>query len=210
MVITISREYGAGGSEVARRVAAALSWSVVDNELVEQVAARAGLTLAEVADRDERVPSFVERLARTLAASMPELVPATEAVDAEGDEARLVRISESVVSDLAARGRVVLVGRAAPVVIGRRDHAIHVRLVAPRTMRIHAAVERLGIDPAEAARILDETDAMRARYHLEYYERDWTDPLHYDMTLNTGLLGMQGATDVIVGRARGMGWGERG
>src|SRR5262249_25582825 len=77
MLITIARQYGAGGSEVARRVAGALEWRVVDNELVEQVAARAGLQPEDVAELEERVPTFVERLARTLAAATPELFPAT-------------------------------------------------------------------------------------------------------------------------------------
>src|SRR5690242_7881735 len=112
MVVTISREYGAGGSEVARRVAAAPGWSVGDHELVEQVAERAGLTPAEVAEREERAPTFVERLSRTLAAAMPEFVAPPGGTVPELDEARLVRITESVVAELAEKGKVVLVGRA--------------------------------------------------------------------------------------------------
>ena len=206
MVITISRQYGAGGSEVARRVAEALGWQVVDNELVEQVAARAGMSATEVAEREERAPSFVERLTRTLAAATPELFPPPGGTVTELEEASLVRITEGVVSEMARRGRVVLVGRAAPAVIGKRMDALHVKLVAPRAWRIHAACERLGMDPAEATRILDETDAMRARYHKEYYQRDWSDPVHYHMMLNTGELGLAGATALIVAGTRALGW----
>src|SRR5512138_659188 len=115
MLITISRQYGAGGSEVARRVAAALGWRVVDNELVEQVAARAGLPPERVAEREERVSTFVERLARSLAAATPEVFPPPESAGTAQDlaEADLVRITETVVAEVAAQGRVVLVGRAA-------------------------------------------------------------------------------------------------
>lgn len=206
MVITISRQYGAGGSDVARRVASALGWSVVDNELVEQVAQRAGIPMAEVAERDERAPGFVERLTRTLAAATPELFPPPEGTVADLDEATLVRITESVVGDMAARGRVVLVGRAAPAVLGQQEEALHVKLVAPRPFRIHAASQRLGMDPAEVVKIVDDTDAMRARYHREYYSRDWADPLNYHMVLNTGALGLAGAAGVIVARAHALGW----
>jgi cytidylate kinase len=206
MVITISRQYGAGGSDVARRVAAALGWSVVDNELVEQVAQRAGIPMAEVAERDERAPGFVERLTRTLAAATPELFPPPEGTVADLDEATLVRITESVVGEMAGRGRVVLVGRAAPVVLGQQEDALHVKLVAPRPFRIHAASQRLGMDPAEVVKIVDDTDAMRARYHREYYNRDWADPLNYHMVLNTGALGLAGAAGVIVARAHALGW----
>ena len=209
MLITISRQYGAGGSEVARRVAAALGWRVVDNELVEQVAARAGLPPERVAEREERVSTFVERLARTLAAATPEVFPPTDAAGVVVDlaEAELVKITEAVVSEIAAEGRVVLVGRAAPAVLARQTDALHVKLVAPRAFRIQVACTRLGCGAAQAAAILDDTDKMRARYSREHYRRDWNDPVNFHMVLNTGVLGFDGATEVIAGRARAMGWG---
>jgi cytidylate kinase len=208
MLITISRQYGAGGSEVARRVAAALGWRVVDNELVEQVAARAGVSPERVAEREERVSTFVERLARTLAAATPEVFPPPESAGTVQDftEAELVRITETVVAEVAARGRVVLVGRAAPAVLARQKEALHVKLVAPRAFRLQVAAERLHCNAAQASAVLEDTDTMRARYHRQYYKRDWNDPVNYHMVLNTGVLGFEGATEVIVARAGAMGW----
>ena len=208
MLITISRQFGAGGSEVARRVAAALGWCVVDNDLVEQVAARAGVPAERVARYDERVPTFVERLARTLAAATPDVFPPPDSARAVMDmpEAELVKVTEAVVTEIAARGRVVVVGRAAPAVLAQETDALHVKLVAPRPFRIRVAAERLRSDPTHAAAVLDETDRMRARYIREYYRRDWEDPVNFHMVLNTCLLGFDGATEVVVGRARAMGW----
>ena len=210
MLITISRQFGAGGSEVARRVADALGWRVVDNELVERVAARAGLPAERVAEREERCATFLERLARALAAATPDVFPPPDTAGEVADlpEADLVRITEVVVSEIAAQGRVVLVGRAAPAVLERQTNALHVRLVAPRAFRIQVAADRLGCPPADAARLLDETDKMRARYTREHYRRDWGDPVNFHLVLNTGALGFDGATRVIVGRAEAMGWGE--
>jgi cytidylate kinase len=204
MLITISRQYGAGGSEVAARVARALGWRVVDNELVERVAARAGLTPEDVAQREERVPSFIERLARTVVAATPELVVPPEAGGTAPtlSEADLVRVTETVVGEIAAEGRVVLVGRAAPAVLARERDAIHVKMVAPRDWRIRAVAERLGMSLENAAALTDETDRSRARYHREYYQRDWADPANYHLTLNTAALGFDGAAELIVGRAR--------
>ena len=211
MLITISRQYGAGGSEVARRVAASLGWRVVDNELVEEVATRAGLPREDVAEREERLPGFAERLARTLAASTPELfaAPAPGGTVPKLQEADLVRITETVVAEVAAKGRVVLVGRAAPAVLAMEDNCLHVKLVAPRHYRIEAAAERLGVDLKKAAEITDETDARRERYLRQFYSRDWNDPVNYHMVLNTGVLGPEGATDVIAGEAKRRGWFTR-
>jgi cytidylate kinase len=209
MLITISRQYGAGGSEVARRVAAALGWRVVDNELIEEVAARAGIPADQVAERDERAPSFVERLARTLAASTPELFPPSVPGGTlpKLQEVDLVRMTESVVAEAAAKGRLVLVGRAAPAVLAQERDGLHVKLVAPRPYRIQAAAERLGVDLQKAATVVDESDSTRDRYHRQYYHRDWNDPVNYHLVLNTGALGLDSATSVIVSEARRRGWG---
>ena len=208
MLITISRQFGAGGSIVARQVAERLGWRVVDNELVEQVAARAGLSPEHVAEREERVSTFVERLARTLAAASPDVFPPPESAGAVVDvpETDLVRITEKVVAEVAAQGRVVLVGRAAPAVLSREADALHVKLVAPRAFRIRVAADRLGCAGDKAAAVLDRTDRMRERYLREYYRRDWNDPVNYHLVLNTGVLGFEGATELIVARAKAMGW----
>src|ERR687891_797325 len=159
MLITISRQYCAGGSEVAERVARALGWRVVDNELVERVAARAGLAPEDVAQREERVSTFIERLASTVVAATPELVVPLEAGGTAPSlsEADLVRVTERVVEEVAAEGRVVLVGRAAPAVLARERDAIHVKVVAPRDWRIRVIVQRLGLPLAEAATLTDDT-----------------------------------------------------
>lgn len=205
MLITISRQFGAGGSLVAKLVAEQLGWSVIDNELVDEVARRIGKPVEEVAEREERVPSFVERLARALVAS-PE-VPLVTATPVESlDEAELVKMTEVVVAEVAQEGRVVLVGRAASAVLAREIGAIHVQLVAPRPFRVRVVAERSSIDPRAAEKQIAETDAQRARYHKQYYGRDWSDPVNYHMVLNTGALGFDGAAAAIVARARALGW----
>jgi cytidylate kinase len=208
MLITVSREYGAGGSEVAARAARSLGWRLVDNELVERVAALAGLTPEDVVQREERVSTFIERLARTLVAATPELVvpPEARGTAASLTEEDLVRITERVVEEAAAAGKVVLVGRAAPAVLALERDAIHVKVVAPREWRIRTAAERLGVPLEEAATLTDETDRMRARYHRQHYQRDWNDPINYHLVLNTAALGLDGAAEVVVARARALGW----
>lgn len=206
MLITISRQFGAGGSQVASLVARELAWKLIDDELVDRVAERAGVSREEVAAREERAPSFIERLARLTALELPELfLPSAEAIQEFG-EAHLVRITRALVEEIAAEGRCVVVGRASAAVLARSADTLHVRLVAPLEIRIRTATERLGLDPGEAPRIVEERDQNRARYHREYYERDSNDPVHYDMVLNTGRLGFEGAAGVIVARARALSW----
>ena len=207
MIITISRQLGAGGGDVAQAIADRLGWSVIDNELIDEVAARAGMPAEEVAERDESAPGFIERLARTLATAMPEFVAPEGGTLPELTEERLVKVTERVVADLAAQGQVVLVGRAAPAVLETHPNALHVRVAAPVAYRAARLVERDGIDLKEAEKLIHEVDGNRGRYHKQYYGRDWDDASNYDLVVNTGRLGVEGAVDVILDRVARM---ERG
>jgi len=208
-VITITRQYGAGGSEVARRVAERLHWAVIDNEFVSAVAAQAGLPAEAVAASEERVPSLIARLGRALAASSPEMFVPSAAATAEVEEERLVAVTERVVREAAAQGRVVLVGRGGQAILAGTPNqdALHVYVTAPRDARIGAAMQRLGLSAAEAARAADTTDADRDRYVHRYYGRRRDDPTNYHLVVNTALLGFDGAADVIVCAAGQRGWG---
>jgi len=201
MLITISREYGAGGSYVARTVAERLGWRLVDNELVETIAQRAGMSTSEAQERVERGPTFVERLVRALAASNPELLTPASVQPPEAEDARIQKITEQVVSE-SASDHAVLVGRAASTVIGRRDDALHVKLVGTQEYRRQVIAERLGVSIDEAARRIRDVDAHRAEYHRKWYNRDWNDAHHYHLVINTGWVGLDRAAELVVSMAR--------
>ena len=206
-VITITRQYASGGSEVARLVAAALGWDVIDNEFVDEVARRAGLPPDAVAQREERAPGLLERLARTLAAGSPEMFIATAGVPrVEPDEAAIVQLTERVIAEAAAQGRIVLVGRGAQAVLAQRPDALHVYVVAPKPWRMKHAVERLGVNPADVEKVVDETDRQRDHYVKAYYRRHRQDVVNYDMVVNTGKLGIDGAAALVVAEARRRNW----
>lgn len=209
-LVTITRQYGSGGSEIARLAARALGWTLVDNEFVEEVARRAGLPPDEVAQREERAPGLLERLARTLAVASPEMFLASGTsggvprVDA--DEATIVRLTERVIAEAAAEGRVVLVGRGAQAILAQRADALHVYVVASKPWRERLAVERLGVDAAEASKVVDEIDAQRDRYVKTYHGRVRQDVTNYDMVLNAERLGFEGAAGMIVAEVRRRKW----
>jgi hypothetical protein len=111
-IVTISRMFGSGGSQVAARVASDLGWALLDNAVVDQVAARLGTTAAVVEAREERVPSMAERLAETMALSTGEFM-APMSGPLPPTEEQLVEVTRRVVEDAIAREPVVVVGRGA-------------------------------------------------------------------------------------------------
>ena len=206
-LVTITRQYASGGSDIALLTAQQLGWTLIDNEFVEDVARRAGLPRDEVAQREERAPGLLERLARTLAVASPEMFITTAGVPrVEEDEANIVKLTERVIAEAAAHGRVVLVGRGAQAVLAQRDHALHAYVVAPKPWRMKLAVERLGVDPARVDKVVDEIDQQRDHYVKTYYSRTRQDVGNYDLILNAERLGIDGAAAVIVAEVRRRRW----
>src|SRR3989442_9042063 len=114
-VITVTRQYGSGGSDIARLVAERLGWELVDNQFVEAVARRAGVPPDEVAQREERAPGLLERLPPTPAVAPPEMFLAQAARPrVEQDETTLVKVTERVIPEAAKHGRGGVVRRRAP------------------------------------------------------------------------------------------------
>ena len=207
-LITVTRQYASGGSDIARLVAKALGWILIDNEFVDQVARLAGLPPEAVAQREERSPGLLERLARTLAVASPEMFITTAGspppVDA--DEGAIVKMTERVIASAAAEGRVVLVGRGAQALLAQRSNALHAYVIASKPWRKKLAVERLGVDPAAVDKVVDETDKQRDHYVKAHYGRDRQDLASYDLVLNAERLGFDGAAALVVTEARRRGW----
>jgi cytidylate kinase len=183
-------------------------WTLIDNEFIDQVARLAGLPRDEVARREERGPSLLERLARTLAVASPEMFVTTgeHPIPVDTEEETLVKTTERVIAEAASEGRVVLVGRGAQAVLAKRANALHVYVVASKPFRKQVAIERLGADPAEVDKILDETDVHRDQYVRTNYGRDRQDLTQYDLVLNAERLGFDGAASLIVGEIKRRAW----
>jgi cytidylate kinase len=194
-IVTISRQFGSGGSEVAERVAARLGWSLYDNAVVDEVARRLGMTSAEVSARDERVPSLPERIASTMALGMPEMMVSDVAV--QPSEERIVAMTKRVLEEAVNAGPAVLVGRGAQCMLAARSDALHVFCYGPAEALASYAVSSLGVAPAEAARVVADHNHQREQYVKRHWKRDWRDVANYHLCVNTAWLGLDGSAELI-------------
>ena len=203
-IITISRMYGSGGSDVAARVAQLLGWSLLDHAFIEAVAERLGVPASEVQAREERTPSLVERLASALAVASPEILPPpTEQLPPT--EERLAAVTRRIIEEAVARGNAVLVGRGAQSVLARRAGVLHVFCYAPRDALVRRVAERRRISLADAEKIVEEINKQREQYVRTTFKRSWRAHDNYHLSVNTEWLGVEGAAQLIVDTARRMG-----
>lgn len=202
-VITIAREFGAGGTQVGALLANRLGVEVVDRSLIVAVAGRLRVAPEEVEADDEQPRTFLDRLLRAV-------TPINDVVGVPWDPSELetadqhqsvVDLTAEVIREAARSHDAVVVGRGARFVIGDRPDAVHVFLCASVDVRIRRITERFLIDGAEATKRVHDNDARRTAYVRQVHGRDWRDPHLYDLVINTGTVGYETVTDLVLALA---------
>ena len=201
-IVTISRQYGSGGSEIAERVATALGWHLYDNAVVDEVAARLGITPAEVSAREERLPTLGERLASAISLSAPEVMPSVSDAAVPPSEERIVAVTQRVMEEAVQNGSAVIVGRGAQCMLATRSDALHVFCYAPVEALVAYAITNLHLPPDEAKKKVAETNARREEYVKRHWKREWRDLANYHLCVNTAWLGLDGSAELITRMAQ--------
>jgi cytidylate kinase len=197
VVLTVSRQLAAGGAFIGQGVARRLGLRYVDRELLTQAAAALGVEDERSLETiEERVATLWPRVARALFVGAPDtpFVPPPPPVresDVHAVQTRLIR-------ELADEGNVVIVGRGAPHVLGDRPGVVRVFVHAPKERRIVELQRLYGVSPAEARRMLEQSDRDRAKFVESMTGRSWTDACLYDLTVDTSVIPIELATDLIV------------
>lgn len=194
--ITISREYGSGGGEIASRLATRLGWDLIDHALVERVARDLGTSLEEAEARDEHLQGILAQvLTNMLYLSPTSMVSAPPDVWLSDEAYR--QTVESLVRAAAARGQVVIIGRASQVILAALREVLRVRVIAPLDQRVASVMQREGVDRHAAEVRIHTKDLERASYLQRTYRHHPDEAQLYDLVVNTALLDLESAVDII-------------
>ncbi len=171
VVLTLSRELGAGETGFAAALAERLTMHLYDRELLEQEAVRLGVPEAEMEKIDEQPAGIFQRF-------RPGSI-----------YQRYFEALEQIMRQLAERGDVILVGRGGNCFLRDDPRAFHVRLVAPMPVRLRRVMEYRWVRESVAKKLIAESDAQRRSFYESYFGVDWASPLEYHVTVNSGRLG---------------------
>jgi CMP/dCMP kinase len=194
--VTISREYGSGGGEIATRLAKRLGWQLIDHALVERAASVIGTTTQEAEVHDEHVQGRVSQALNSLLSLYPAAMANTPPEAFLSDEEYRDAFNR-VVRAAAARGHVVIVGRASQVILAELRDVLHVRVIAPFEKRVAYVMQREGVDRHTAESRIHRKDHERASYLEQKYHHHPDEAHLYDLVLNTSLLDLESAVDII-------------
>ena len=194
LAITLSREAGAGGTEIAELLAERMMvaeknkgvspWAVFDANLAKQVLEDHNLA-----------PNLGRLMAEDTQFPMETIVE--EVMGLHPSNWTLVQHTTQTILRLAGLGHAILVGRGGNVIAARLPNVFHVRLVAALETRIRHAAEYNRVSETEAAKLIRERDHARRRYVSRYFNAEIDDPTLYHVTLNTGWLGFARTAEVI-------------
>jgi cytidylate kinase len=191
-VITVSREYGAGGGEAARLLAEALGWQLLNRELLHQAAAVENVPDADLERLDEKALSLADRF-RLHPPHQHYLHGLTEAA-----------------RTATARGNVVLVGRGTRQLLGEAQGAFHLRLVAPRDWRVRRMAERAGWSLEQSQARCLEVDRTRERFTRYFFGPSAVRPEQFDLVANTGRVPLEDVVTCVAALVRGHAVAESG
>lgn len=178
--ITVSRDPGSGGTEIARRLAKDLGMDLIGAKIIQQVAERADISEKVIASLDEkevrRRDYWIDSMFQTR-----HIWP---------DE--YLRYLTKVIGTIGKQGNTIIIGRGSQFILPPEE-TFRIRLTAPREIRIRNIMRDSNTDRKASENYLNKTEADRNAFHHKHFRADWTNPIYYDLTINTGYMGMEGA-----------------
>lgn len=186
-IITIGRSKGSGGHYVAELLAERLAIPCYDSTILQETAAKSGFAEQFIAENEEHKPSSL--LYSLMLGASKEGQPLQQ---------QLYLFQQQTIRDLAEKGPCVFVGRCADYALKERKNVINCFIHAPLEARVLRTCQRENVWPEEAQRIIKKTDKARADYSAHFTEWIWGDAQRYHLSLDTGILLIDGAVDVII------------
>lgn len=182
-VITVEREYGSGGGNIARILAERLGWSLWDREMTHEIARRLKCDVQAVEAREERLDPTYYRLLKVFMRGSYEASfsgSGLELLDSEG----LFRLFENVVKEIAGRGNCVIVGRGGSYYLRDFKNVLRVFVYAPPEDKIRRLTAR-GQSRQEAEDLVQTVDQERAAFVKKYHAKTWPLRELYHLMLNS-------------------------
>ncbi|MEA3310202.1 MAG: cytidylate kinase-like family protein [Chloroflexota bacterium] len=206
-VITISRQYGSKGDEIAQRLTAILGYRYFNKQLLAEVASEVGLSpeeLLDFSDEDYKVRGFLDRL-RNRSRALAEIDDWAESQVLKKNrwmrdlnEEQGVTLTRMALQAAYKHGNVVIVGRGGQVVLQDYPQVLHIRIEATLGSRVMRIKSKRNISVGEAERLTRERDRASSAYLNRFYRTDWADPLLYHLVINTSKWDVEAALQIIV------------
>jgi cytidylate kinase len=198
-VLTISRQFGAGGRTLGEGISKRLGYRYVEEDLIKELAIKAKVSARQIKDFEERgISKLLKFLDKIVSASYVDRLASDDYRYV--DEKIYMDAIRTVIEDIYSEGNVVIIGRGGQYILKGYENVRHVLLIAGLEHRIRFMMEKYSLSETRAAKAITRADQIRTRFlNLFTPEGSHNDPLRYDVTLNMERLSMGEAERIVVG-----------
>lgn len=195
-VITIARGFGSGGKEIGSKLAGRLGIPCYESQILKMASDESGVNEALFNKADEKL-NIVNRIQGYLGRIPFEYVAKPTTKEFTSD-INLFNIQKQIIRHLANSQSCVIIGKCADYVLRKYPNVLSVYIEAPRAACVESITNKLGVTEEEAHRLIEKTDKYRADYYHFYTKGGyWTNPVNYDITLNSDRIGREKCVDII-------------
>ncbi|SHJ52166.1 cytidylate kinase-like family protein [Hespellia stercorisuis] len=195
-IITIARGFGSGGKEIGNKLAKRLGIPCYESQILKMASEYSGINESLFYKADEKLTQ------RKTILGYLKKVPFTSIAEPYMKEftsdVNLFNIQKRIIETLAKSQSCVIVGKCADYVLQDFPNVVSAYIEAPRTECVDSIVKKLGVSREEADQLIEKTDRYRAAYYRYYTGgAKWTNPVNYDLTLNSARVGRENCVDVL-------------
>ncbi|WP_287606073.1 cytidylate kinase-like family protein [Ruminococcus sp.] len=196
-VITIARGFGSGGKQIGLALSKQLGIPCYESQILSMASNYSGINKDLFFRVDEKLRGYhlIKRLMKS--ANKDDIVEPTD--KSFISDVNLYNIQAKIIKELAKQQSCIIIGKCANHLLRDYENTVSVYIEAPRAFCVKNVIERLGVTEEEAHRMIYQTDRYRADYYKYYTGGEtWTNPVLYDMTLNSDRMGMDKCTELII------------
>lgn len=196
-VISIARGFGSGGKQIGLALSKQLGIPCYESQILSMASNYSGINKDLFFQVDEKLRGYhlIKRLMKS--ANKDDIVEPTD--KSFISDVNLYNIQAKIIKELAKQQSCIIIGKCANHLLRDYENTVSVYIEAPRAFCVKNVIERLGVTEEEAHRMIYQTDRYRADYYKYYTGGEtWTNPVLYDMTLNSDRMGMDKCTELII------------
>ena len=196
-VITIARGFGSGGKQIGLALSKQLCIPCYESQILSMASNYSGINKDLFFQVDEKLRGYhlIKRLMKS--ANKDDIVEPTD--KSFISDVNLYNIQAKIIKELGRQQSCIIIGKCANHLLRDYDNTVSVYIEAPRAFCVKNVIERLGVTEEEAHKMIYQTDRYRADYYKYYTGGEtWTNPVLYDMTLNSDRIGMEKCTELII------------
>ena len=188
-VVTITRQFGSLGRPIARKMSDILGIEYYDRDIVDQAAKKLQLPVSVVNQEEERA---VKQAVNPFSRMMFTLGKGTS-----NTQDKIFEAQKNIIQFLAEKDNCIIVGRCSDFILSEVENSIHIYIYASYEARLKHCITELGMEEAEARRMIKSVDEARDSYHMQYAGYLPDDKRHKDIMIDSSLFGVEGTAQFL-------------